>query len=119
MGDISVNFSLWEFTCKCGCGMYSINLDLVILLQEMREDIGALAIASGCRCAKYNRTVDGKSNSAHLRGNAVDIACTSSRQRLAIIIAAVDLGFVRIGIHEQFIHLDIDQSLPQEVLFLY
>jgi hypothetical protein len=42
----------------------------------------------------------------HGRGKAVDIACTDSRSRYAILAALVGVGFKRIGIYDRHIHVD-------------
>ena len=76
-------------------------------------------INSSWRSEDWNRKINGAKNSSHLRGKAVDIKCTDSRSRLIIVDALLDAGFTRIGIAKTFIHCDIDESLPQEVIFLY
>ena len=55
-------------------------------------------------------------------GLAVDIACTSSKARFEMVDVAIKL-FRRIGIAGQhsgnFIHLDIDPSKTQDVIWTY
>ena len=69
------HFKQSEFACKCGCGFNSINLNLVKILDEIREYFGQpMTITSGCRCAKHNAKVSGSvSNSRHVSGKASDI----------------------------------------------
>jgi hypothetical protein len=61
---------------------------------------------------------------SHGRGFAVDVSDNaagrnvSSRWRIAVVRAALTIGFSRIGIYDRHIHLDCDPSLPQEVLWV-
>lgn len=69
------HFKQSEFACKCGCGFNSINLNLVKILDEIREYFGQpVIVTSGCRCAKHNAKQTGSvSNSRHISGKASDI----------------------------------------------
>lgn len=120
MGDISLNFNRKEFECKCGCGFNSIDPSLVNMLQDSRTATAlTYEIASGCRCAKHNasKEVGGKPNSAHLRGKAADIKCITSQMRYGMVWDLIR-RFRRIEIRGSWIHVDIDTTLPQDVLFL-
>lgn len=99
-----------EFKCSC-CGEENMDIELIKLLETMRKIVGfPIVINSGWRCDKLNEIVGGKKTSSHLNGAAVDIKCTNSAERLAIINTALILGINRIGIGKTFIHLDIDQK---------
>lgn len=112
------NFSRSEFACKCGCGFDSIDPDLVDMLQCSRTATGlTYEIVSGCRCEAHNKKVGGKPNSAHLRGNAVDVKCITSQMRYRMVCDFVR-RFRRIEIRDSWIHIDIDVTLPQDVIFL-
>ena len=76
-------------------------------------------ISSGYRTMKHNKNVGGKSNSAHLRGYAADLVVNNSYERLMILRAVILTGFTRVGIANDFIHIDCDPSLPQNVLWKY
>lgn len=56
-------------------------------------------------------------NIAHQRGEAVDIRCSGSRDRMRIISAALVVGFRRIGVYDKHVHLDVDITLPQDVIW--
>lgn len=63
-----------EFTCKCGCGTNNIDMQLVKILDEIREDLKvSINISSGYRCEKHNKNVGGDYNSRHILGKAADI----------------------------------------------
>ena len=113
-------FKLHEFSCRCGCCKNNIDVGLVFLLNELRERVGIpLVITSGCRCEPYNTLVGGADSSSHVEGFAADIKALSSGTRYRIVEAAFDIKFARIGIAKTFIHLDIDFTKPQDVLWLY
>ncbi len=69
------HFKQSEFTCKCGCGLNNINLNLVNVLEKIRDHFGghAVHITSGCRCIKHNKDVGGVQGSRHVIGKASDI----------------------------------------------
>lgn len=121
MPKIGKYFDDSEFACKCGCGRKDIDIFLVDRLDTLREQLGRpMKITSGCRCERHNASVGGKSNSAHLRGLAVDIEAASGRERYEILSRIFRLMmFSRVGIAKTFIHVDIDMSLPKQRLWLY
>lgn len=68
------HFKKEEFTCKCGCGMNNIDLNLVKILDEIREYFGQpVVVSSGCRCKNHNAKVGGVQGSRHVQGKAADI----------------------------------------------
>ena len=108
-----------EFKCPC-CGEVSISAFLLHKLNKIREAFGKpMIVSSGYRCKARNFEVGGKPNSAHRKGMAADIQCFSSHDRMLLIRLALEAGFTRIGVGEDFIHLDVDTLLPQEVLWVY
>lgn len=121
MGDLSTHFSSREFACGCGCGYDDISLDLVAMLEMIRDAVGSspLRVSSGCRCQRHNQDVGGAANSAHLRGTAVDLYVTDADQRFRLVAAAIQAGIRRIGVARTFIHLDIDKELPPKVFWTY
>jgi uncharacterized protein YcbK (DUF882 family) len=119
-GDLSKYFSRWELECKCGCGLMNIDPELLGLLDRLREKLDRpLSISSGSRCPAHNLHEGGKKNSAHLTGLAADLKVNGSRERFEILRALSSCGVTRIGIAKTFIHVDIDASKPQEVVWLY
>ena len=116
MGDLSKNFSKLEFQCPCSCGANKISSVLIEKLQKVRNIIGtSIIITSGVRCEFYNTSIKASMNSSHIpdsygMGNAVDIACTNSKDRYELGELAQKF-FKRIGIsggsYGGFIHLDV------------
>ena len=96
------------WACKCGCGFDEIKQELEDKLNVARFLAGVpFNMTSVCRCVKHNHDEGGKSNSAHLTGEAGDIECLSGPQRLVIVSSLLSAGFVRIGVARTFIHGDI------------
>ena len=76
-------------------------------------------INSAWRSADHNEKVGGKPDSSHLKGLAVDIKVTNSRQRFIILQSLIAAGFNRIGIAKTFIHVDGDNEKDPRVTWLY
>lgn len=74
MGDLSKNFSEYEFRCPQS-GLYIPNKTLIRGLQELRDKINVpIIVSSGTRSAEYNASLPGSSPySQHLYGRAADI----------------------------------------------
>lgn len=73
MGDLTKDFSRWEFECPCGCGFDTVDIELVTHFQYERDYFGVpITITSGCRCPEYNRLKGGADDSQHLYGRAGD-----------------------------------------------
>lgn len=109
-----------EFTCKCGCGRGFDEMDekLLEMLDALREKSGIpLVISSAYRCPEHNKSVGGVIDSAHTKGKAVDIRCNDSKNRFKILKAAFEVGFRRIEPKSTWVHVDVDESKPQDVVF--
>ena len=120
MGDLSLHFSKKEFACKDGCGFDTVQPGLIKVLERIRERLRRpVKIVSGCRCAKRNADVDGAKNSAHLRGYAADVKVVGSRERFELVWAALSVGVTRLGIGQNFVHLDIDPDITGSVMWVY
>ena len=89
-------------------------------MDELREKCGfPLVINCAYRSREWDISKGRSGNSAHTKGKAVDIRCDSSTNRYYIIKLALELGITRIGIGSNFIHLDNDDSLTQNVIWDY
>jgi len=109
-----------ELKCKCGCGECDMDEDFMKRLIEARKiaDI-PFVITSGYRCAHHDSMVSGAGN--HSQGKAVDIKCIRNYndKRFKIIDALLKAGFVRIGIAQDFIHVDSCTDKTQKLMWLY
>ncbi len=120
MGDLTEHFSRSEFACKCGCGRADVDPRLVSRLEALRRALGRpLIITSGVRCESHNAAVGGRPTSAHLKGTAADVRCRNSLERFELVREALAAGFRRVGLAQDFVHLDLADDLPQPRLWLY
>lgn len=112
-------FSDSEFA-RIGCTRSDINPDSLLRLNAAREHAGIpFILTSAFRTPAQNASVRGALNSAHLRGRAFDIRCCSASDRYKILLAALAVGFCRIGIGRNFVHVDDDVSLPHPRIWIY
>lgn len=102
-----------------------LNVEFVQTLEKAREISGVpFVITSGYRVPRHNEAIGGAKDSAHTRGLAVDLRSRSSASHFAIVRGAILAGITRIGVyHDQegkpsHCHLDIDDQLPQNVLWI-
>ena len=94
--------------------------ELLAKLNMARHNAGIpFKINSGYRTSKHNKKVGGASQSSHLKGLAVDIACNYSTDRFIIVNALLDAGINRIGIAKTFIHCDVDCEKHENVIWVY
>ena len=95
-----------------------MNSRLLEMIDNLREKSGIpLVINSAYRCTTHNKAVGGVADSAHTKGKAVDIRCTDSKNRFKILKAAFEVGFRRIEPKSTWVHVDVDESKPQDVVF--
>ena len=91
---------------------------LVHMLDEARHIAGIPFVVSGLRTKRRNKEVGGAPNSAHLTGHAADIRCPTSRHRMIMLQALLEVGFRRIGVrYPAHIHVDTRRDLPQDVIW--
>jgi uncharacterized protein YcbK (DUF882 family) len=92
----------------------------VRMLDDARHLAGMpFELTSAIRTVEHNEEVGGVPDSAHLSGQAVDILCESSRARFLILSALLEVGFTRFGVADSFVHVDVDDGKPQEVVWVY
>lgn len=106
MGDLSEHFSRYEFACKCGCGMDTIDVETLGLCEQVREHVGVSLIPnSGCRCEAYNEAVGGSVGSQHLQSRAVDLPVPDPKEVYGWLCAKYpkQYGF---GVYDTFVHVD-------------
>lgn len=105
---------------KPGTGSANMKMEFVAALDEVRTACGfPLKVNSGFRTPEHNRSVGGVPDSAHVRGYAADIHAVTSRHRFAIVMAAMACGIKRVGVADTFVHLDMDPSRPERMLWVY
>lgn len=114
------DFNTEDFDCRCGCGLNNMKPVFLWKLQQCRTEANVpFIVTSGSRCKTYNKSVGGKLSSEHLTGEAVDIVVQNSTVRFKIVRAAIEVGFRRVGIGKDFIHLGGSDYAPQQIIWLY
>ena len=104
---------------KEGSGKY---MEAIVIekLDLARDIYGApMIVTSGFRTIEHNKLVGGSSSSSHLLGWAVDVHCASSHKRFLMLEAMLDAGFNRIGIGDDFLHVDCDPEKPDLLIWTY
>lgn len=114
-------FSPREFElCVPPCDIDDMSPNLLSVLDKIRDMAGIpLVLNCAYRSVEYDLAKGRSGGSAHCAGLAVDIRCTTSVNRFKILKAAITCGVRRIGIGKNYIHLDIDKTLPQNVMWHY
>jgi uncharacterized protein YcbK (DUF882 family) len=114
-------FTLDEFDSPDlpGSGAF-MHQEFLELLDDARDLAGVpFVINSGFRTEAHNRAVGGKETSSHLSGWAADIRATTSNRRYLVVAALTAVGFTRIGCADSFVHVDMDPTKAQNVMWLY
>ena len=89
------------------------------ILEPTRIALGdSIYVTSGYRTPLQNQSAGGVMHSSHTMGLAVDMSCRSSHVRYRMVSGLILAGFNRIGLYTSHLHADIDESLPQDVLWL-
>ena len=114
--QLTSNFSLEEFECKCGCEMPEFVkkniIELAENLQVLRDTVGRVDLTNAYRCKYHNADVGGSINSQHLKGKAADIKSkTLSPNEIAVrtndLMKNESFKLGGIGIYNTFTHVDI------------
>jgi len=108
-----------KYSCHCGCGFNVIDPRIDPIFEDIKTKIPGTKINSACRCTEHNKASGGKANSAHLIGKALDVSCGGSWNRFLLIRILLEHGVRRIGLANSFVHFDLDESKPQDVMFFY
>ena len=117
-------FKEQEFACKCGCGKtpfksnfgFSVDTALISKLDDLRHRFSKkIVVTSGFRCYDYNiKQSKASLTSSHVKGLAVDITFANfDINRLEVLALVCEMGFKRVGIGKDFIHLDVDIDKSQ------
>ena len=106
--------------CVPSCSISDMDAAFLEKLDRIRESAGIpLVLNSAYRSPAWEHKQGRSGNSAHTRGLAVDIRCRTTANRYKIVLAALACGVSRIGVAKTYIHLDVDRSLPQNVIWDY
>lgn len=110
---VSAHFSRSEFACKCLCGFEAVDVELLQVLEAVREHFGVpVTITSACRCKDHNEDVGGRYKSTHLLGIAADIVVYGVPAQTVYEFLCRHAGDDRYGIgkYDDFTHIDVRQK---------
>lgn len=108
-----LHFARREFACKCGCGFDAVDIELLGVLEQLRQDLGnrPVSITSACRCEAHNRKVGGARHSVHKQGKAADIRVKGLLPaQVADYLERTYPGRYGIGRYATFTHIDVRPS---------
>ena len=101
------------------CSMHDMHPDVLERLDYARSLFGKpIIICSAYRSREHELAHGRAGTSSHCKGEAVDVKCVDSTNRLELVQSLLRAGFRRIGIHSRFIHVDIDHTKPR-CMWLY
>jgi hypothetical protein len=83
---------------------------LLCILRPLRVLTGKpFVFTSAYRTPNHNRSIGGAPQSAHLQGLAVDLSTKgwTKEERRSVMVLARKLGVTGIGVHSNFIHMDV------------
>lgn len=102
------------------CSLSQMNEEFMKKLDQARELAGIpFIINSAYRAIEYEKTKGRPGTSQHTKGLAVDIRCYSNAQRFSIVSSLIMVGFHRIGIGSNFIHVDMGYPNTQPIIWTY
>lgn len=112
VGDLTKNFSRSEYACKCGCGFDTVDYQLVMFHQRIRDHFESpVTITSGCRCGEHNARVGGAHDSQHTKGRAGDIT-VDGIDPYDVADYAIFTGVPGVGDYDDFTHTDTRSNGP-------
>jgi uncharacterized protein YcbK (DUF882 family) len=76
-------------------------------------------VTSGFRSKIWEKEQGRDGTSSHTKGLAIDLKVQDSIARYKIINSLLSVGLSRIGIGNNFIHVDIDKDKPSNVIWHY
>jgi len=108
MGDISKYFNRSEFACKDKCGLDTVDVELITILEDLREHFGnPVRVNSSCRCSKYNNIIRGAKKSKHYCVERADVTVDNiSPFTIWKYLVFKYKGKYGIGRYENFTHID-------------
>ena len=115
MTKLSVHFSRPEFECKCGCGLDTVDSELIYALELVRSKFKrSILIISGARCKEHNILIGGAGKSQHLRCKAADfiIKDTSPNEVYESLLNLFPDKY-GLGNYRRWTHLDVREEMAR------
>lgn len=114
-------FSNIEFNhCNPPCELEDMNPNFMKKLDNARHICKTpFRLTSAFRSKIWEQEHGRNGNSSHTKGCAIDLQVKTSAERFNIVNALLMTGFNRIGIGDNFIHVDDDKDKAQNVIWHY
>lgn len=114
-------FSDSEFQrCQPACSVSDCDETALVMLDTLRERCGfPLILNSAFRSPSYEKKKGRAGTSSHCKGLAFDIRCYDTKLRFVLVSNAISVGFTRIGIAKNFVHIDCDYKKSNPCIWLY
>jgi zinc D-Ala-D-Ala carboxypeptidase len=110
------------FFCPCQrpeCDAPMPSLALLQALDRIRSYVNMpVIVTSGVRCEPYNASIGGARDSAHLTGDAADLAAPTPTEMDALVEASYAAGIMRRGVYQDG-HLHVDVSITKALHVLW
>lgn len=105
-------FKRKEFACKCGCGFDAVDVELLTVVEDIREHFNSpLTINSACRCEAHNASIGGRPSSQHRFGKACDIIIKDvTPERVQNYVLNKYPNSKGIGSYDSFTHIDVREN---------
>ena len=116
-------FSHEELKCN-GTGECNMDVNFMTTLVSLRRLYNKpLVLTSAFRSKEYNEKIGGSKGSAHVKGQAVDIAIGYG-EAFKVLKLALEVGFTGIGISQKgngrFLHIDtLDEPNKRPTIWSY
>lgn len=109
---LSKNFRVREFACKDKTDVVFVSLELVQILQSIRDHFGkSVKVNSAYRTPPHNKKVKGATYSQHQYGTAADVKVTGvNPSEVAEFANTLMPNKGGIGIYENFTHIDVRET---------
>ena len=112
--QVTPHFKRRELQCRCGCGFYDPEPEMLLLIEHVRDILGVpMYVHSACRCRRHNGAVGGSPNSKHMSGQALDFDCGQRLSPVAVYNILLS-KYIRgelpelggMGLYKSFVHID-------------
>ena len=115
MSSISKYFKRKEFACRCGCGFETVDIELLEVLEDVREHFGKpVVINCACRCEQHNAEEGGAKGSKHKLGIAADIRVKDVEpDRVFSYLDSKYSTTYGVGRYHTFTHIDVRSTLAR------
>lgn len=110
-----------EFKRACpACSLSDMDEDFMNHLDKAREFAKIpFVINSAYRSVDYEKKKGRTGSSQHCKGLAVDLRCRTNAERFRIVDSLLAVGFRRIGIGTNFIHVDDGYPNSEPIIWTY